>query len=95
MSTGPTLGSIIRGARLGYGWLPSVGFVRVIDGPGERFTIDVRPADALPRSPDGEYHRVWWSDPVASRMLRDTIRRRLFGGLVGGYVRRPVTWSER
>lgn len=91
----PTLGQVLKGARLGWHWLEGVGFVLVADLNDDQFLIDVRPATGLPRANEHETHRVWWANRASYHAIEQVVRRKLFGGLLPRGVRRPVQFTAR
>lgn len=90
--TAPTLGQVIKGARLGWGWC-GFAFVRIEDAP-DGWVIDVRPGDRLPRRATKDHFRVWWkgTDDVdtarGSQLVRHTVQSVIAGGLWPTEVRR-------
>lgn len=92
--SGPTLGQVIKGARLGYGSL-GWAFVRITDVPGG-FEIDVRPGELLPATVSDQEHRIWWkgTDDVESargqQLVSWTVRQAIAGGMWPTAVRRVL-----
>lgn len=97
-----TLGSRLRAARLGYGWLQGVGlYLRVSDamGLGDRFLFEVAPADALPKTGAKSLHRRWWAkrgsdDPPSMAPELDAVVRRTLAPSSDGplALRAPVAF---
>ncbi len=88
MGFGPSFGSTIRGARLGYRWSDAnEGFVRMSeDHASGRIRIDIAPEGLIPsrRTPSGQ-HAVWWEGPeilAALTALRGVKIRRVESFLV-------------
>ena len=60
----PTLGQLVRGARLGYHWSDKYQRMIRMQSSGPLFLIDICEPDSLPRTVMSEDpHRCWWDDP--------------------------------
>ena len=73
MSEAPSLGTMIRSRRLGWGLSCKHGcFVRMSDGPdlptGRTSVIELCPLNSVPSKKIG-YHRVWWDTPGILDMI--------------------------
>jgi hypothetical protein len=71
----PSLGTMIRSRRLGWGLSRKHGaFIRMSDGPdtpsGRTTVIELCPVNAVPskKCPSG-FHRVWWETPDILEMI--------------------------
>lgn len=86
-----TLGQVVKGARLGWGYCAEVAaFVRIEDA-ADGFLIDARPGAMLPRDADRDHvHRVWWSDGPTSDVVGEAVRRIVAGGLRTVHLRRAL-----
>lgn len=79
---GPTLGQVLHGARLGWGWCGEVqAFVRIEDLTDDSFLVDVRRGDQLPKLTDGSMFRVWWEGERAPQAVGKAVRAAIAGGL--------------
>jgi hypothetical protein len=97
-----TLGSRIKGGRLGFHPVGETLLVRVSDGPVDLgmplWVMDVRRPSQLPRGPGGDReYRIWWDDPETVEQV-GRIARRLGPGRyllndVGGVVRPRTSGS--
>ena len=85
----PTLGETLRGARLGWHWCDGLGaFLRVSDAR-DGVLVDLRPGRSLPgRADDEPEYRCWWEN--AEAIVVAAVRPVVYGGLVGGEVRRVL-----
>lgn len=81
-----TLGSELRGARLGYRWLDDPGvYVRISD-LDNGFRLHLAPADGIPnprRGPHDNAYRCWWEtkDRDIRPELTELIRHSILGDL--------------
>lgn len=75
-----TLGTHIRGARLGFRWVAQFhAYLRVSDGPLGRISVEVAPPNQLPNRPYGKDYRVWWEEPNTEWAVLDAVERTLVG----------------
>ncbi len=94
-----TLGSELRGARLGYRWLQDPGvYVRISDTLDDAgFRLDLAPAGQIPspkRGPStGDAYRCWWENQGGTDIrpeLSALIRRVLSGNLPTPRIRTRI-----
>lgn len=89
--SGPTFGQTIRGARLGYAWMPSIGaFVRISPAGGNDWLVEAVPPERLPKSTRGE-HVVWW-EGGSREAATEAVRRYVAGDLREVRLRRPIAF---
>lgn len=64
---GPTFGSVLRGARLGYRWSHKHRCFIRIGSDGPPWEIRLAPSGGIPNHPSKSEYRVWWEaeDPNA------------------------------
>lgn len=69
----PSLGTMIRSRRLGWGHVPAHGcFLRASDaGAPDRFRIELCPPDAIPArgTKGGTHYRAWWEGDGGDALL--------------------------
>jgi hypothetical protein len=65
----PSLGTMIRARRLGWGLSNRHGaFIRMSNDGGEQSMIELCPINAIP-SKKIDYHRCWWDTPEILQMV--------------------------